>query len=214
MLWFENLPDPLLMFRIRVGVEKADRHRSNPESPYPSRNPDSLRRVKPFQNPPIIRDPLLDLKPVSSRDQGRQTLNLEIVEFRPILAPYLQHVSKARGRHEGCLGNVSGQKGVRGKGRSVSNNSNKTRINTLFLQQSSNRTQRYNRWIRRRGQDFDLPEAVLLVCGNEIRKGSTDIDSHSDHIPCNHFLTCLQRDLTHRLLCPRFDRSRSAISNS
>src|SRR5438552_13715678 len=205
MFTFENPPDPLLMIRIRVGVEKADRHRSNPEPPYPSRNPDSLRRAKRFQDPPIIRDPLLDLKPVSSRDQGRQPLNLEIVEFRPILSPYLQHVSKARGRDEGCPGNVSGQKSVRGKGRSVSNNSNKTRINTFFLQQSSNRTQRSYRWIRRRGQDFDLPEAVLLVCGNEIRKGSTDVDTHSDthsdHILCNHLLTRLQADLTHRLRC-------------
>src|SRR5947199_9852447 len=96
MLSPENLTQPLLMPRIRVRVKKTDGNRSNPESPYPSRNPDSLRRVKRFQDPPFIRDPLLDLKPVSSRDQGRQTLNLEIVEFRPILSPDLQHVSKAR----------------------------------------------------------------------------------------------------------------------
>src|SRR5206468_11268480 len=122
------------------------------------------------------------------------------------------HVSKARGRDESRLGNVSGQKSVRGKGRSVSNHSNKTRINTFFLQQSSNRTQRSCRWIRRRGQDFDLPEVVLLVCGNEIRKSSTDVDTNSDHILSNHLLTRLAKDLTHRLLCPTFDRSRSAIS--
>ncbi len=202
------------MLRIRVRVKKTDRHRSNPESPYPSRNPDSLRRIKRLQDPPIIGGPLLDLEPVSSRDQGRQTLNLKIVEFRPILAPDLQHVSKTRGRDESCLGKVSGQKSVRSERRSVNNNPNKTRINAIFLQQSSNRIQCSSRRIHWRGQDLDLPEAVLLVCGNEIRKGSTDVDSHSDHILCNHFLARLQRDLTHRLLCPRFNRSRSAISNS
>src|SRR2546428_6386748 len=189
MLSFENLPQLLLMPRIRVRVKKADRHRSNPEPPYPSRNPESLRRVKRFQNPPIIRDPLLDLKPVSSRDQGRQTLNLEIVEFRPILSPDLQHVSKARGRDEGCPGNVSGQKSVRGKGRSVSNNSNKTRINTFFLQQSSNRTQCSYLWIHRRGQGFDFPGVVILACGKEVRKGCTASDTQHCHFIFNHLLT-------------------------
>src|SRR5712691_5163157 len=72
----ENLVHFLLMFRIGVGVKETDSNRSNPESPYPSRNPDSLRSVKRFQDPPIIRDPLPDLKPESSPDQRRQTLNL------------------------------------------------------------------------------------------------------------------------------------------
>src|SRR3989442_3513054 len=84
----------------------------------------------------------------------------------------------------------------------MNNNSDKTRINLLFFQQSSNSIKRSYRWICRRGQDFDLPDPTLLVCGHEIRKGPTDIDSNSNRIRRNHFLSVFIR-ISHTSCCVR-----------
>src|SRR5713226_5709440 len=102
----------LLVFRVGVGVKKADGNGSNTESSYSSRNQNSLGSIKWFQNLPVIHDSLPDLESVSSRDQGRQTLDLKIVQLRPVLAPDLQNISKARGGDESGPRNVPGQKGV------------------------------------------------------------------------------------------------------
>src|SRR5438552_17185617 len=107
MFSFENPPDPLLMIRIRVGVEKADRHRSNPEPPYPSRNPDSLRRAKRFQDPPSLLNLPWNLKLESSGTKGSQTFNQQIEELSPFLSPIPTHAPKHQGLTQDRLGNLT-----------------------------------------------------------------------------------------------------------
>src|SRR5437879_10847248 len=128
MLFPEDLSHFFLVFRVGVGVKKADGNGSNTESAYPSRNQNSLRSIKGFQNRPIIHDSLPDLESVSPRDQGRQTLDLKIVQLRPVLAPDLQNISKARSCDKRGLRNVSRQNGVRGERCRVNDGSNKTEI--------------------------------------------------------------------------------------
>src|SRR6267143_3912171 len=70
----------------------------------------------------------------------------------------------------------------------MNNDSNKTSVNPLFLQQFSNNNKRSYRWIHRCGQYFDLPNLTSPVSRHEISKGPTNVNSCPDRIPSNHFL--------------------------
>ena len=96
----QNLAGALLVCRVHVGMDEADRDRPEPLVPDMAGQPLQFGFVQCRQFLPLRADPACDRESILARDQWLGQPDVQVVLRKPVLGPHLDHVAEAFRRHQ------------------------------------------------------------------------------------------------------------------
>ncbi len=110
-------------------------------------------------------------------------MDLEVLEFRPVLAANFENILEPlRGDQTGS-GKLPGQEGIGGERRSVNNNPYRFRVNMLVTQEDLYGFKGSQGRVRVRGGNLDSPGPLPVIPGHQVGEGPSDV--HSNPYPSN-----------------------------
>ena len=181
----QQLADTLLVDRVQIAVEQADRDRDDivlGQRPCDLVDPGL---VKGLQHPAPRIQPLLDLEAEIARHQRGRLFEVDVVERRPDLSADLQHVAEALGRDERGARGLAFDQRVGGDGGAVHQVGNGVRSDVSIRQDALDRVEESAGGIGgRRGDLRDSGRSACFREENGIGERATDV--HPEAKPIAH----------------------------
>ena len=177
----QQLADALLVDRVQIAVEQADRDRDDVLLGQRPRDLVDPVLFQGLQHLAARIQPLLDLEAEIARHERPRLLEMDIVEARPDLAADLQHVAESFGRDERGARRLALDQGVGGDGGAVDQVGNGVRRDIAIGQDALDRVEEALGGVRGRGGDLRDPgRAAGFGEQHGIGERAADVDAEAE----------------------------------
>ena len=171
----EDLPDPPLVVRVRVAVDEPHRDGLHPLRLERREKRAHRAFLQRHEDAAAVVDPLLHRQPKPPRDEGRGTVDADVVLLKTVLVRHLEGVAVPRRDDEGGAGAPALDDGVRGQRRAVDDETDGGGRNPGDPQHLVHPLQ--NPALRRRGGREHLRrDEAPAGLQRHIREGPADVD--------------------------------------
>jgi hypothetical protein len=169
----------LLVRRIGIGMQEADRDRLDPVIDQPAHRGAHLVRVEPRDHAAVAVHPLADLEPVAPRHQRIGKAEEQVVDVVTLLGAHFEAVAEALRGQQPEPGATPLDDRVGDQRRAVHDLGDVTERDAGLPGQLAQALERGDRGVLRRGQAFVERDAFVMQ--HEVGKCAADVEADSCH---------------------------------